>query len=147
MTFNISHGQFGERPPVTKPNPGFLQEAGEARLRQLISDHYELIRSSDIAGLFPVDDEEEFTLAKKHAADFFIQICGGPDYFNQSRGAPRMVGRHAPFKITPHARLRWLGFYEELLPALEAEGVSEENIRSFWNYLDIFSLWMVNTPS
>ncbi|MEA1918532.1 MAG: globin [Campylobacterota bacterium] len=146
MTFEITPGQFGVRPPVTKPHPDFYLQIGEARFRKLVDDHYELIRPSDISALFPVHNEEAFEMAKKHAADFFIQICGGPAYFNQSRGAPKMVGRHAPFRIDAHARLRWLEFYAELLPALEAEGVAVEHIDSFWNYIDIFSIWMVNTP-
>ncbi len=139
-------GKFGQRPPVTKPNPGFLQELGEEDFRKLVSDHYDLLKDSDISDLFPVDDPEEFAAAKKHAADFMIQICGGPSYFNQSRGAPQMVGRHAPFKITEKARLRWLECYAMLLPAL-SDRVSTENIQSFWNYLNVFSQWMVNTPS
>jgi hemoglobin len=76
-----------------------------------------------------------------------IQICGGPAYFNQSRGEPRMVGRHAPFRIDPAARRRWLELYASLLPALETEGINPQHIQTFWNYLDIFSLWMVNTPA
>lgn len=147
MNLTISEGAFGVRPPVTKPNPGFLLELGEERFRKLVSDHYDLLRTSDISFLFPVNDEEEFKAAKKHAADFMIQICGGPAYFNQSRGEPRMVGRHAPFRIDPAARRRWLELYASLLPALETEGISSEHIQSFWNYLDIFSLWMVNTPA
>ncbi len=139
-------GQFGQRPPVTKPNPGFLQELGEEGFRKLVSDHYDLLKESDISDLFPVDDPEEFAAAKKHAADFMIQICGGPSYFNQSRGAPQMVGRHAPFKITEKARLRWLECYAILLPGL-ADRVSTENIQSFWNYLNVFSQWMVNTQA
>jgi len=142
----ITPTQFGTRPDVTKPNPGFLQELGEEGFRKLVSDHYELLKESDIAHLFPVNDPQEFADAKKHAADFMIQICGGPKYFNESRGAPRMVGRHAPFRIDEHARQRWLECYAMLLPALSPQ-VSNENIQSYWNYLNVFSQWMVNTPS
>ncbi|MDX1295384.1 MAG: globin [Sulfurimonadaceae bacterium] len=147
MELKITEGQLGERPPVTKPNPSFLPQIGEERFRKLVSDHYDLIKESEIAFLFPVHDDEEFSAAKRHAADFMIQICGGPDYFNQSRGAPRMVGRHAPFRIDASSRRVWLGFYAQLLPALVEEGISEADVQSFWNYLDIFSIWMVNTPS
>jgi len=145
LNLAVTPGHFGQRPPVTKPNPGFLEELGEEAFRRLVSDHYELLKQSDISELFPVEDPTEFAAAKKHAADFMIQICGGPSYFNQSRGAPQMVGRHAPFKITEKARLRWLECYAMLLPAL-AQSVSNDNIQSFWNYLDVFSQWMVNTP-
>jgi hemoglobin len=147
MNLTITDGALGVRPPVTKPHPGFLFQVGEERFRKLIDDHYEMIRNSDIAFLFPVNDEEDFANAKKHAADFLIQICGGPDYFAQTRGEPRMVGRHAPFRIDESARRRWLEFYAVLLPALVDEGINLEYIESFWNYLDVFSIWMINTPS
>lgn len=147
MNLTITEGALGVRPPVTKPHPGFLFEVGEERMRKLVNDHYELIRTSDISFLFPIFDEDDFSAAKKHAADFLIQICGGPAYFNESRGEPRMVGRHAPFRIDAAARHRWLEFYAQLLPSLEAEGINPEYIQSFWDYLDIFSIWMINTPS
>lgn len=147
MNLVITNGQIGVKPPVTKPNPAFLQELGEEGFRQLIADHYDLLKESDIKGLFPTEDPEEFAAAKKHAADFMIQISGGPAYFNASRGAPQMGRRHAPFAINEHARKRWLECYAMLLPALTQKGVSEANILSYWNYLDVFSQWMVNTPS
>ena len=147
MTLEITPGQLGVRPPVIKPHPGFYLQVGEERFRKLVDDHYELIRVSDIGFIFPIHDEDDFDAAKKHAADFFIQICGGPDYFNQSRGAPQMVGRHAPFRIDEHSRRRWLEFYAQLLPALLEEDIEEEYIQSFWTYLDIFSIWMINTPN
>jgi len=146
MTLEITPGQLGVRPSVTKPHPGFYHQVGEERFRKLVDDHYEMIRTIDISLLCPVNDEDDFQQAKDIAADFFIQICGGPDYFNQHRGRPQMVGRHAPFRIDERARRRWLEFHAELLPALEAEGVTPEYIKSFWVYLDIFSIWMINTP-
>ncbi|WP_345994053.1 globin [Sulfurimonas sp. HSL-1716] len=144
MELKITDGEMGVRPPVTKPHPGFFHQVGEERFRKLVSDHYELIRNSDIAFLFPVNDEDDFDQAKKNAADFLIQVSGGHAYFSENRGEPRMVGRHAPFRIDEHARRRWLEFYAQLLPGLEEEGVDPEYIKSFWDYLDIFSIWMIN---
>ena len=57
-----------------------------------------------------------------------------------------MAKRHAPFAITPKARETWLKLYIPLLEELLEQGVSEESVQSFWNYLDIFSIWMTNTP-
>ena len=147
LNLEIMPGELGFRPPVTKPHPGFYHQVGEERFRKLVDDHYELIRDSDIAFLFPVNDEDDFQAAKNNAADFFIQICGGPDYFNRHRGEPRMVGRHAPFRIDEHARRRWLEFYAELLPPLVEEGIDEAYVQSFWDYINVFSAWMINTPS
>lgn len=142
MNFTITEAQFGTRPQVELPNPQILQHLGEEGMRKLVSDHYDLLRQSNIKGLFPPSDEG-FEMAKKHSADFFIQICGGPRYFDQSRGAPRMVARHSPFKINQEARRIWLESYIMVLSQLD---MSDELKQSFWNYIDIFSIWMLNTP-
>ena len=147
MKLTIREGEVGVRPPVTKPHPGFLHEVGEERFKKLIYDHYTLIETSDIAFLFPVHDEEDFAEAKKHAFDFLIEICAGPDYYTQARGEHQMVGRHAPFRIDEAGRRTWLTMMAGLLEELPKEGVSEEYIQSFWDYLNIFSMWLVNTKS
>ncbi len=144
MNLQISHAQFGVRPPVTKPIAEFLLEVTEEGVRELISKHYDLIKESDIYHLFP-QDSEEFEQAKRNSSDFFIQICGGEPYFTQHRGAPRMIGRHAPFCIDAKARQRWLELYKPLILELKEQGVTETSLNSFWSYLDIFSIWMINT--
>ena len=141
MQFTITQAQVGTRPPVVKPDPKVLQFLKEEGMRKLISDHYDLLRISNIKGLFPPTDEG-FALAKQHSADFFFLFCGGPDYFNQNRGAPMMAVRHQPFKITPEARKVWLESYMTVLTYLD---MPEDLKQSFWNYLDIFSIWMMNT--
>ena len=147
MTLHVTDGKIDVRPPVAKPHPGFYQEVGEERFRKLVFDHYESIKTSDIAFLFPIFDDDDFAEAQKHAADFLIEISGGPDYFTQTRGEHQMVGRHAPFRIDENARKVWLELYIPLLNALEVEGISPKYIESFWNYLDLFSMWVVNTKS
>ena len=144
MDLQITQVEFGVRPPVAKPIPEFLLEVGEEGIRELISKHYDLIKQSDIYHLFPQDDAA-FEQAKLNSSDFFIQICGGQPYFTQHRGAPRMVGRHAPFAIDAKARQRWLELYKSLIVELKEQGVTETSLYSFWKYLDIFSIWMINT--
>jgi len=145
LDFSILPYEEGVNPPVTKPNPGFLTDIGEEGMRALLDRFYMGLFESPIKGIFP-DDIEEMKKAAQHSADFFIQICGGPTYFNQNRGAPQMRGRHAPFPISPNARLHWLVTFEEALqPIIEQKLSSEENIQSFWNYINVFSLWMINT--
>ncbi len=146
MNLEMTYAQFGVRPPVQKPIPEFLLEMSEEGIRKLISDHYDAVKKSDIYFLFPQDDAE-FEKAKIHSSDFFIQICGGPAYFNTNRGAPQMVGRHAPFAIDAKARERWLELYRPLIEELTESGVTETSLYSFWGYLNIFSIWMINTQS
>jgi hemoglobin len=141
MNYNITEGSFGERPNVALPNPKILAILGEEGMREMIAQHYELLVQTEIKGLFP-PTKEGLEAAKKHAADFFIQICGGPRYFDNSRGAPRMVARHSPFKINAKARIIWL---ENFAKAIEETKLDEELKKSFWDYIDIFSIWMVNS--
>ena len=145
LDFSILPYQEGVNPPVTKPNPAFLTDIGEEGMRALLDRFYMGLFESPIKEIFP-KDREVMKAAGQTSADFFIQICGGTPYFNQNRGAPQMRKRHAPFTITPHARLHWLVTFEEALqPIIEQKLSSEANIQSFWNYLNIFSQWMINT--
>jgi hemoglobin len=140
MDLNILELPFGSRPVVEKPNPEFLEQLGEERLRKLVSDHYDLLRKSDIAHLFPKEDSL-FEQAKKKSADFFVQICGGHPYYTESRGKPKMMDKHKPFRISQQARHSWLSCYQKLLPELEIE---KHLIEDFWRYLNVFSIWMIN---
>ena len=142
MQYSITNASFGQRPNVQLPNPMILEVLGEEGMRNLVSKHYDLLAQSEIKDLFP-PTEQGLNMAKKHSADFFIQICGGPRYFDMSRGAPRMVARHSPFRITASARLVWL---EKYLEALNETNLDDELKSSFWTYIDIFSIWMINTP-
>jgi len=142
MDLQIIDWKEGSKPPVQLPDPGFLKSLGEKGLRKLINDHYDLLVKSDVKHLFPVTIDE-LEKAKLRASDFFIQICGGYPYYKENRGNPMMTKRHESFEITSKAREIWLGCYKELLLALN---VPQEYVISFWYYLNVFSLWMVNSP-
>jgi hemoglobin len=149
VDYTIAQAQFGVRIPVTKHSGAFLEHVGEEGIRQMISNHYDRLVKSEIKELFPADGEA-LVAAKQHSADFIIQISGGPAYFNQNRGAPQMVGRHAPFRIDAKARMIWLDSYIEEIKALKTKDGEDlpDNIKQeFFNYINVFSSWMVNTPS
>ena len=64
MQYNITPAQIGTRPQVSLPNPKILEILGEEGMRKMISDHYDLLKESNIRGLFPPTDEG-FEMAKK----------------------------------------------------------------------------------
>lgn len=141
MEFVISKYYRGVRPGVTLPSKEILVLLKEDGMRKMVSDHYDLLAQSSIQDLFP-QNPIALEKAKEHSADFFIQICGGPDYFNQNRGKPQLNRRHLPFKITAKARIEWLNCYRIVLQKLD---LPDDVLLSFWNYLDVFSKWMVNS--
>lgn len=141
MNFSISTYIPGSRPKVLLPNRGILTYLGEEGIRKVVSDHYDLLGKSEISDLFP-KHKEVFEKAKLKSSDFFIQIMGGHNYYKENQGPPMMTKRHAPFKITPEARIIWLKCYQQVLDKLE---LPEDLKQSYWDYLDKFSMWMVNT--
>ena len=141
MDFSITHYEYRERPGVTLPPPEFLEVMTEAGIRKMVSDHYDLLSRSEVKHLFPRIDEA-LEKAKQRSSDFFIQICGGRPYFNENRGKPMMASRHAQFTITPQARVVWLNCYKQVLSKLD---IPDDLKQKFWNYLNVFSTWMVNT--
>ena len=53
-----------------------------------------------------------------------------------------LAKRHATFAINAEARIVWLSCYQQVLSKLE---IQDDVKQSFWNYLNVFSFWMVNT--
>ncbi len=141
MEFQIRDYLKGQRPSVSLPSYNMYEILGEEGIRKLVSDHYDLLAHSTVKDLFP-NNKAELDRAKKNAADFFVQVCGGPMYFNKNRGRPMMYKRHLPHKITPEAREVWLDCYRQVL---QKQTLPEETALSFWNYLNDFSMWMVNS--
>ena len=141
MELTITTLKAGERPEPKFPENSIYEVLGEEGIRQMISDHYDLLVKSEIKHLFPTEDKE-LDLAKQYAADFIIQRFGGPNYYAQRRGKPLLINRHAPFKITPRGRIVWLECYREVLLQ---QNLPENILIPYWNFLDIFSNWMVNT--
>ncbi|VAY87909.1 globin [hydrothermal vent metagenome] len=108
----------------------------------MISKLYECLKVSPIKHLFPIHSDNIFNMAKKHSADFFIQICGGEQHYQKNRGNPKMRQRHMPFKIDADARIIWLECFAKTIKDLDAPEVV---LNSFWKYLDSFSALMVNS--
>ncbi len=143
MNYSILPYNANFIPPIEKPNPDFLTQVGEEGIRDLLSRFYGYLDKSAIRNIFPAKDSIQMQKASQVSADFFIQICGGPAYFNQKYGMPQMRSRHAPFPITPEARLHWLICFEEALKPLE-NTITKESLQSFWNYINTFSIMMIN---
>lgn len=143
MELVITFFKPGTRPEVTIPGKELYQALQEEGVRKLVADHYACLRTSSISHLFP-ENEEAFDMVTKHSADFFVQILGGPPYFNMNRGNPMLIKRHAPFAVTPEARVVWLQCYQKVLSTLD---IDEKLIMAFWDYINVFSHWMINSDS
>lgn len=127
----------GGPPPVSPDIRKVYDSAGEEALRELVHLFYEEIETSAIRHMFPEHLEE----SEKKAADFMVQVLGGPQYYTHNYQQPKMRQQHMPFEIDEKARRAWLGSYKK---ALAKSAMSEKDKEIVWDYLNVFSTWMVN---
>ncbi|VVM04616.1 Group 2 truncated hemoglobin YjbI [Methylacidimicrobium tartarophylax] len=127
-------------PDVPFPSPRIFAATGEEALRLLVHRHHEYLLKSPIHYLFPPDKEALEKLVRR-AADFVVEMCGGPRYYTSTRGEPRMRSRHFPTTIDERAREVWLICYRD---ALKEAGFPLPILEEFWNWIEPFSIRMVN---
>lgn len=121
------------RPLETRLGP----ELDEAAVRRLLQLHYRNLSETALRDMFPDDMAE----AADRSADFFIQIMGGPPYYSERHGPPRMRARHLPFEITPAAQSIWLSCFRQAMDELPFPAALRPGFEIF---LEEFSAWMVN---
>ena len=143
VNYTITKAKMGERPKVTTPNKGFLETLTPKGFMEMIEHFYSEVLDSEIAHFFP-DDEEELELIKKRNGSYFMMMCGGDErYLTKYSGQFDQIKTHEMFSIPDKARTEWLGCWEVVLKVLEGK-VADEDIQSYWNWLEVFSKHIVN---
>lgn len=82
--------------------------------------------------LYP-DDPEAFEAARVHLRDFLVQYWGGPETYNETRGAPRLRQRHFPFAIGPPERDAWLAHMTDAVKAAAMRPLDETQMIGYFN--------------
>ena len=72
---------------------------------------------------------------------FLVQFFGGPNYYSQERGHPRLRMRHFPFPIDQLARDNWL---RHMLKAIDDAGISEPARSRMREYFERASAFLIN---
>ncbi|MDR0746677.1 MAG: globin [Helicobacteraceae bacterium] len=128
-------------PEVRFPDGEFLKKVGAQALRALVFRHHSLLRESEIGGVFPKDDEE-FLRRVGAIADFIVEACGGERNYSQKEGRDVCIRtRHFPIEIAEKGRELWL---KSLYAALEESGFSRKFCAMYWEWLEPFSVRMIN---
>jgi len=129
-------------PPQDRPNPEIFARMGESNIFKMLEDFYVELGNSDIKHLFPADVKE----ASKKSGAFFVFLLGGPPLYQQKHGSPMMRQRHLAFTINENARQVWLScFRKTLIDSDRKYHFPAEFLPEFIDFLERFSLWMVNT--
>ena len=113
---------------------------GEPTIRRIVEVFYEGVATDEV--LRPLYPEEDLGPAEERFRMFLVQYWGGPTTYSDRRGHPRLRMRHAPFKVDPVAKDRWLVHCRE---GLDAVDLTEQQDAQFWDYVTHAAQFMVNT--
>ena len=92
-----------------------------------------------LRALYP---EEDLGPAEERLRAFLEQYWGGPTTYSEQRGHPRLRMRHAPFKVNPDARDRWLAHMRAAVDTLDLPPIQEATL---WDYLERAAHSLLNT--
>ncbi len=91
--------------------------------------------------LRPLYPDEDLAPAAGRLTAFLEQYWGGPTTYSQERGHPRLRIRHAPFRIDPEARDRWLRHMRAAVDTLDLAPLHRAEL---WDYLERAAHSLVN---
>ena len=116
------------------------QIGGHETFRKLAQRFYAGVAGDpELRAVYPEDD---LGPAEMRFLMFLEQYWGGPTTYSQDRGHPRLRMRHAPFRVNPAARDRWLA---HMRVAVESLGLAPLHHAQLWDYLERAAHSMVNS--
>ena len=113
---------------------------GQETFRKLCEKFYEGVSTDEV--LRPMYPEDDLGPASERLQLFLEQYWGGPTTYQELRGHPRLRMRHAPYKINPDARDRWLKHMRNAVLSLDLPPLREAEL---WAYLDRAATSMLNS--
>ena len=134
----------GGPPQNVSPSHEIYKIMGEENIFKMLEDFYIELGKSEIKDMFP----EDVRTASKKSGAFFVFLLGGPPLYQEKYGSPMLRKRHFAFKIDEKARLVWLKCFKKTVEQADIKyNFPMEHMPGFMNFLDQFSIWMVNTKT
>ncbi|WP_315098856.1 globin [uncultured Cellulomonas sp.] len=113
---------------------------GHETFVRLVDEFYRGVAGDPV--LRPMYPEQDLGPAAERLTLFLEQYWGGPTTYSDNRGHPRLRMRHAPFKVNPDARDRWLLHMRAAVDSLDLAPLHHAQL---WDYLERAAHSMLNT--
>ena len=113
---------------------------GHETFVRLVDEFYRGVADDPV--LRPMYPEQDLGPAAERLTLFLEQYWGGPTTYSDERGHPRLRMRHAPFKVNPEARDRWLLHMRAAVDSLDLAPMHQAQL---WDYLERAAYSMLNT--
>ncbi len=118
----------------------WLQAGGTETFERLVHAFYRRVREDEV--LAPMYPQSDWDGAEWRLRTFLEQYWGGPSTYSDQRGHPRLRMRHAPYRINPAARDRWLSHMNAALDEIGLPLMFDTALR---DYFERAAMSMVNT--
>jgi hemoglobin len=116
---------------------------GEQTFTELVERFYAGVAGDPLLRPLYPEDEGDFALSAEHLRLFLIQYWGGPTWYSERRGHPRLRMRHAPFAIGPSERAAWLTHMQAAIASLD---LPRPVRAAFEDYFERAATAMMNQP-
>lgn len=111
---------------------------GHETFVKLVHEFYKGVAQDEpLREMYP---EEDLGPAEDRLRLFLEQYWGGPKTYSETRGHPRLRMRHAPFKVTPTQRDRWLKHMFAAIDTLELDPMDDELMRGYMSHAANFMI-------
>ncbi|HEX5333998.1 MAG TPA: globin [Cellulomonas sp.] len=125
---------------MTRTDSFYTVIGGHDTFVRLVDEFYRGVAADPaLRAMYP---EEDLGPAAERLTLFLEQYWGGPTTYSDQRGHPRLRARHAPYKVNPDARDRWLG---HMRVAVDSLGLAPLHQAELWDYLERAAHSMINT--
>jgi hemoglobin len=92
---------------------------GEETFTRIVRRFYAAVAQDPVLRPLYPRDEEQFAGSADHLRLFLIQYWGGPGWYSEQRGHPRLRARHMPFPIGRRERDAWLSHMRRAVASVE----------------------------
>jgi hemoglobin len=116
---------------------------GEETFTRLVDRFYAGVAADPVLRPLYPEDDEELARAAEHLRLFLVQYWGGPTWYDEQRGHPRLRLRHAPFSIGRAERDAWMG---HMLAAIDSLELPRPVRAAFVEYFERAATAMMNRP-
>lgn len=135
----MAEGAAAEATPATP----FGRIGGEERVRALVERFYDLMDLEPAYRELRATHGNTLDNARQKLFWYLCGWLGGPSYYEDRFGHPRLRMRHMPFAIGTVERDQWLACMDQAMGDVGVDPVLREHLKqSFFKLAD----WMRNTP-
>ena len=127
--------------PKQQPATVFEWIGGEPVLQQLVDRFYDLMELEPAYAELRAAHGPQLDRARQHLFWFLCGWSGGPDYFVERFGHPRLKARHLPFSIGIKERDQWVACMDQAMGDTGIDPALHQRLnQSFFETAD----WMRN---